>query len=523
MSGDPVIRRVGSRALLVDLPDLPTVMAWHAALVADPVDGQIDVIAAARTVLVSTDSPRSAARAAAHLRTFTPPRVEHSASREITIDVCYDGADLPEAADLIGMSPAALIDWHTSQTWKGAFGGFAPGFTYCVPADPADALDMPRRSSPRTEVPAGAVGLAGDFSAVYPRPSPGGWQLIGTTATPMWDSTSQPPALIAPGDSVRYRAVRELVAVTVRSQGDVDKHDTPSRPVLRMEDPGLLTLIQDLGRPGHGNLGVTESGAADQAAARAANAAVGNASTCAVLENIGGLDVRALVDTVVAVTGAASEVTVRGRALELGTPALLGAGDHLRIAPPTLGLRSYLAVRGGVVASEVLGSRATDMLSGLGPQAVTGGDIAAGISPHTSSDHQVGNPLRVTEREGKTHAELRCIPGPRDDWFRAGIATLTSQMWQVSGQSNRVGLRLEGHPLERSRSGELASEGIVAGSIQIPANGLPVVFLRDHAVTGGYPVVATVVAEDLDIAGQLPPGGTVSFVPVDPDTLEPES
>lgn len=522
MTARPVFHRVGSRSILVDLPDLSTVMAWHAALTLSPLEGQLDVIAAARTVLVTTDSPRSAARAIEQLRDFRPSAVEDATSREVTIDVVYDGADLHEAAELTGMSPEALIEWHTSQQWTGAFGGFAPGFTYCVPADPARALDVPRRSSPRIEVPAGAVALAGDFSAVYPRQSPGGWQLIGTTVTPMWNSIAQPPALIAPGDTVQYKAVREHIEID-RAEATATESAVPSRPVLRVDDPGLLTLIEDLGRPGHGNLGVTESGAADRAAARAANAAVGNASSAAVLENIGGLALTALVDTVVAVTGALADVAVNGRPVELGACALLRAGTTLTVAPATLGLRSYVAVRGGFVAPEVLGSQSSDMLSGLGPDVVSGGELSGGMSSgDTTSVSRVSNPVRVTERDGVTHAELRCIPGPRDDWFRAGVDDLTAQTWQVSGQSNRVGLRLDGDPLERHRDGELASEGIVAGSVQIPASGLPVVFLRDHAVTGGYPVVATVVAEDLDIAGQLPPGGTVSFIPVDPDTLEPE-
>ncbi|MDO5670654.1 MAG: carboxyltransferase domain-containing protein [Corynebacterium sp.] len=519
---EPVFHRVGSRAILVDLPDLPTVMAWHAGLSAEPLDGQVDVIAAARTVLVTTDSPRSAASAAERLRSFTPASISEKASQEVTIDVLYDGADLHEAADLLGMSPDGLIEWHTSQPWMGAFGGFAPGFTYCVPADPAQARNVPRRDSPRTEVPAGAVGLAGDFSAVYPRQSPGGWQLIGTTLTPMWDSAATPPALIAPGDSVRYRAVREHVEIT-SAQATTPETAEPARPVLRVDDPGLLTLIEDLGRPGHGNLGVTESGACDRAAARAANAAVGNPSTAAVLENIGGITLTALVDTVVAVTGAQAEVTVAGRPVELGASALISAGEQLAVEAATLGLRSYVAVRGGLIATPVLGSQAADLLSGLGPQAVRGGDLSGGLVPRNNAATRESNPLRVTERAGVTHAQLRCVPGPRDDWFRAGVEALTSQVWQVSGQSNRVGLRLEGDPLTRERDGELASEGIVAGSVQIPANGLPVVFLRDHAVTGGYPVVATVVAEDLDLAGQLPPGGTLSFIPVHPDTLEPES
>lgn len=516
----PRIHRVGSRAVLVDLPDLGTVMAWHAELSRNPLPGQIDVVAAARTLLLSTDSPRAARRAAEDLRGFTPAAAGEGRAHSVTVDVVYDGEDLAEAARLAGMSPEALIAWHTGTEWIGAFGGFAPGFTYCVPADPAAALDMPRRSSPRTAVPPGAVGLAGGFSAVYPRRSPGGWQLVGTTATPMWDSAATPPALIAPGDRVTYRAVREHVEVAGPAPQAAGRR-TPSRPLLRVEDPGLLTLLQDLGRPGNGDLGVTESGAADAASARAANAAVGNGSSPAVLENIGGLELTALADTVVAATGALAPVTVAGRRVGLGEPALVAAGETVAVGPATLGLRSYLAVRGGFAAGRVLGSAATDVLSGLGPEPVTGGVLAGAFLPRGTVGTTVANPLRVRDVDGATHAELRCVPGPRADWFDGGVDHLASRAWEVSGSSNRVGLRLEGDPLTRSREGELPSEGIVAGSVQVPANGLPVVFLRDHAVTGGYPVVATVVAEDLDAAGQLPPGGTVRFIPVDPDTLTP--
>ena len=173
------------------------------------------------------------------------------------------------------MSPKDLIKWHTSTTWVAAFGGFAPGFAYCVP-ESGQSLSVPRLSSPRTEVPAGAVALAGEFSAVYPRVSPGGWQLIGTTDAPMWDSAADPPALLAPGDKVHYVAVDTLDAQGASSQRHLEH--PPRRPIFTVDDPGLQTLYQDLGRQGNGNLGVTTSGSADRASAYTANAAVGNTS-----------------------------------------------------------------------------------------------------------------------------------------------------------------------------------------------------------------------------------------------------
>lgn len=513
--------RIGSRSILIDLPDLATVMDWHAGLVRDPLPGQVQAVAAARTVMLTMDSPTAVSVASDKLRAFSPAATSLNDSREIAIDVVYDGEDLDELAGELGLSVESLITWHTTTTWVGAFGGFAPGFTYCVAEDDALAKSVPRRSSPRTAVPAGAVGLAGEFSAVYPRQSPGGWQLIGTTATPMWDAAAEPPARVAPGYRVSYRQVRERIDITAPADsGTATK--TSGREALRLDDSGLLSLVEDLGRAGYGDLGVTTSGAADRASATAANEVVGNSPRAAVLENIGGLHATAVSDTVIAVTGAEAGVRAGRRRVDLAAPALLLAGESLEITPTGIGLRHYLAIRGGIAAPKVLGSASSDELSGLGPQPVEAGETVRRVSDERGTVGAAAtNPLRVAATNGVANGELRIVPGPRDDWFLHGIDALSSQSWTVSGQSNRVGLRLEGASLERSHHEELPSEGIVAGSIQVPAAGEPVVFFRDHAVTGGYPVIATVVYEDLDIAAQLPPGAALRFIPVDPDTLIP--
>ncbi|MEJ6550832.1 5-oxoprolinase/urea amidolyase family protein [Corynebacterium sp. USCH3] len=499
--GHPVIHRVGTRAVLVDLPDLDTAMAWHAHLTATPVDGQRDVVAAARTVLVVCDSPAAATAALAQLGTLHPsPTAGHDARRTVTVDVVYDGPDLETVADQLGTTVDGVIEHHTSSTWTGAFGGFAPGFTYCV----GDGVpSVPRRDSPRTGVPSGAVGLAGEFSAVYPRSSPGGWQLIGTSATPVWDASEQEPALIRPGDRVVYRQVRQRVEVCPPAPRN---HGGPEDPVaLTLTHAGLLTLVEDAGRPGHGALGVTTSGAADMTSAQVANDVVGNRPGEAVLENIGGLSLTAVQDVVVAVTGAEAAVTVDGRPRSLATALLLTAGSTVGVGEAQAGLRSYVAVRGGVRCDgEVLGSVSTDVLSGLGPDPLSDGAVLR-VGGRAHGPTRTGtNPLRVPD-------VLRVVPGPRDDWFTDGVAALTGQEWTVSTSSNRVGVRLSGAAVDRSDDRELPSEGMVAGSVQVPPDGQPVLFLRDHAVTGGYPVIATVIADDLDAAAQLAPGATVRF------------
>lgn len=507
------IHKVGTRALLIDLDNLNQVMAWHTDLSTKPLRHQVDCIAAATTILLSFDSPDGATDAAENLADYNPSVVSQRNPRTVDIDVKYDGEDLDKVADQLGMSREAVVDWHTSTLWKAAFGGFAPGFTYCAPEDPQNVKPVPRRANPRTVVPTGAVGIAGDFTAVYPRRSPGGWQLIGTTNTPMWDSHSEPPALVQPGDRVRYRAVDTLPELSDNS-GRV-KQTPPRLPRLEVEDAGLLTLFQDLGRPGFGDLGVTPSGAADRGAAATANIAVGNQRSATVLENVGGMRLRALTDTVVCVTGARTRILHNDYPVQLARPILVTAGSRLTIEPALLGFRNYIAVRGGIVADAELGSAATDILSGLGPEPVHTGDVI-GVLPfsHTMTDAQLSNPLRVKGTPGKTAGVLRCIRGPRDDWFADGeIERFIDTEWTVTTESNRVGLRLthDEVTLQRDHDGELPSEGMVAGSVQIPPNGKPVVFMRDHAVTGGYPVIATVVKEDIDIAAQLPPGARVRF------------
>ena len=195
----------GDRALLVEVADLDAVAALHAALRRSPLPGQCELVPAARTVLVVLDRPPSDADAA-RLRDLTPADVPEAAGAPaVNLPVVFDGPDLPAVAELTGRPVDALVRALTGTTFTVAFGGFAPGFGYLtgLPAD----LHVPRRSTPRTRVPAGAVGLAGPFAGVYPRASPGGWQLVGRTDAVLFDVDRDPPALLVPGARVRFREV----------------------------------------------------------------------------------------------------------------------------------------------------------------------------------------------------------------------------------------------------------------------------------------------------------------------------
>jgi biotin-dependent carboxylase-like uncharacterized protein len=268
--------------------------------------------------------------------------------------------------------------------------------------------------------------------------------------------------------------------------------------------PGPLTTVQDLGRPGLGAIGVGPSGAADRGSLRLANRLVGNAEDAAALElTYGGLRIRFETAATIALTGApCAGVAMNG-------PVRMSAGQELAVGVPSEGLRTYVAVRGGIDVPEVLGSRSTDVLSGIGPPALEAG-MRLPIGSHTSDFPNVD--LAPPRPLGP--AILRVLPGPRDDWFVAdALTTLTQSAYVVTKDSNRVGVRLDGPELKRSVPEELPSEGMVRGALQVPPHGLPILFLADHPVTGGYPVIAVVADTDLDRAGQLRPGDVVRFRP----------
>lgn len=544
---------VADHSLLIECADLADAVAVHAVLSEQGFRG----VGGASTVLIRT-SDRPALEAA--LARVPRGSLADQPGRELTLDVVYDGEDLQELAESLGVSADGLITWHTAEPWIAAFAGFAPGFLYCARSlDAVDGLELPdalrgtpeipRRSSPRTAVPAGSVALAGQFSAVYPRSSPGGWQLLGRTTTPMVDLNQDPPALLAPGDRLTYRAVRE--AVEIQPAADPEPSEVDPAHHLVVETAGLQALIQDRGRPGRSDVGISSSGALDRAAADRAARLVGNMPDTACLESVlGGLSLRAAGDQVLAVTGAAVELKVvpaptsesadrsaieqsepaeqtvsaptpeRGWRPRPGLPFALKDGQTLRVGAPSDGLRVYVAVRGGIETPAVIGSGATDTLAGLGPSALSDGDrLAVGRDPGTAVDWPLevaGSPVaQPTPPSGPL--EVRVVLGPRDDWFTPeALESFQEQEWAVAAASDRVGARLEGRELARSIERELPSEGTVPGSIQVPASGLLVVFLRDHPVTGGYPVIACVLEADLDLMAQAAPGRTVRFIAVEP-------
>lgn len=272
---------------------------------------------------------------------------------------------------------------------------------------------------------------------------------------------------------------------------------------------GLLTTVQDLGRAGLAHLAVPRSGAADRASLGLANRLVANPEHSAGIETtLLGTDLRFLCGRWTAVAGASCAIRIDGRPANTNCPQYVPAGAILSIGPAERGVRSYIAVAGGIAIPPVLGSRSTDTLSGIGPRPLAPGDMLPFGPGHAGPP-----PVDLAPRPLIPDvAHVRLVQGPRDSWFTDdAIRALTTSEYAVTTSSNRVGVRLAGPPLTTSATKGLPSEGIVLGAVQVPSNGQPLIFLTDHPTTGGYPVIGVVHPADLSLVAQARPGTGIRF------------
>ncbi len=269
--------------------------------------------------------------------------------------------------------------------------------------------------------------------------------------------------------------------------------------------PGPLTLVQDGGRPGYAAMGVGPSGAFDTGAYELGRRLLDNPVGAAALEVLlGGLSLRATAATRAVITGGLVQANVAGQPVGYGEPFYLLPGEQLTLGHCTRGIRAYVSVGGGIDVPPVLGSRATDTLSGLGPRPLAVADVL----PLGQATPWIGAAVAPLTPPPVGVVTLDALPGPRTDWL--ADPDLGGE-WTVAPDSNRVGVRLAGHTWERARDGELPSEGVVRGAIQLPPDGRPVIFGPDHPTTGGYPVVGVLTDASCDQLAQLRPGQRVRF------------
>ncbi len=445
-----------------------------------------------------------------------PESLPPAAGRQHTIPVRYDGPDLAELAQRHNLSTAEVIQRHTASELRVRCLGFMPGFGYLSGLDPT--LHTPRRDTPRTIVPAGSVAIGGEHAGIYSVPSPGGWNLIGSTTLRLFNPAANrldEQFLLAPGDRVRFAATEESGAAAF----EPTRWTTPALGWLRVKSTGAILGIQDAGRPGLARFGVASGGALDPAALHWANRLLSNADAAPVLEFAGGGQVfEALTHLTIALTGADAGAEVQApdgsvRPVKPWGTINLAPREILQFRGPREGVWTYLAVRGGISAPRSLGSASTNARAGIGcaPRA---GDTLAGTAHETLLGDATGSrrtdPARIP---GRTSNAIRVWPGPQAEAFsETARRGLFRNIWRVSPKSDRVGYRLDGPPLP-APTRYLESEPVLPGSIQVPPDGLPIITLPDGPTVGGYPKIGWVDPRDLWRVAQTPAGRPLELIP----------
>ncbi len=428
--------------------------------------------------------------------------------REMNIAVVLDGEDL---AALLDDADAGLEDFAeelASKAFPVAHLGFAPGFVYL------DGLSQrfrrPRRASPRTRVPAGSIAIGGPYLGIYGTASPGGWNLVGTTRQRLFDERQDPPMDLLPGDGIRFTVVsshEESPPVVT----DTAPSDPSARPALEVLEGSGTACIEDAGRRGSGIWAVPRSGAADPWAIRLANMLVGNAPEAPAIEiPLGRMVVRALATLHLAACGAGLEIHVDGLPVPAGHCFPVASGQIVTVSASPISTYGYLAVAGGLSVERAFGSASYDRLSGFGPPTLAPHQTLHALEPAAPPrDH-----LAAGADKRRT---VRVVAGPHLDRFSEDERRhLVRAAFTVSSSSSRVGVRLEGASFAERENRTLAeSEPLTLGSIQVPPGGEPIVMLADHPVTGGYPVIATVILADLDLVAQARPGTALGFTYVE--------
>jgi len=536
----PTIRPLAESGLLVELGEgidpalVERVAALTAAIEAAAIPGLVEVVPSYRTILLAFDpAATDGAAVAAAVRRLAAEAAATpiEPGREVELPVVYGGEagpDLAEVAAYLGMDEAEVVRRHAAGEYRVACTGFAPGFAFLVGLPPE--LAVPRRATPRVMVPAGSVGIGGEQTGVYPLPTPGGWNLIGRTDRRLFDLARPEPFLLRTGDRVRFRPTEQPTKQgrwpeTEGAEAAVSPGPTgadPAAPALLVVEPGLLTTVQDLGRPGLMRWGVAPGGALDRRALTLGNRLLGNEDGAAALEiTLRGPRLRFERPAVAAVTGAELGARLNGATLPRWTPVAVGRGDELAWEPAAggRGARAYLCLAGGIAVEPVMGSRSTDLFAGFGGyhgRPLAAGDGLALGQPALPVGTIVRRRLDGAPPDDDPTAPVRVVLGPQAERFTAeGIAAFLGGEYRVSGKADRTGLRLSGPPVVLAAGADLVSEGIAHGAVQVPGDEQPILLLAARQTVGGYPKIATVIGADLDRLGQRRPGDALRFAAVE--------
>ncbi len=482
----------------LDLEANTKMLALTRALLAHPLPGVTDVVPGYVKLYLEYDAERVArARVLRWVRRHLEALSDAPAGKEVEIPIRYDGPDLAWVAEQTGLSVEEVVRLHSQAPYRVFATGFTPGFPFLGPLP--ERLRLPRRGTPRALVPAHAVAIAGNQSGIYPLPSPGGWHLIGTALTQVYNPHRAPVFLLEAGDRVRF----------VPSEGPTPAvpalkpllPEAPRYPALRVEEPGLLDLVMDSGRRMAGRLGLAASGALDGRLAGLANRLVGNPPDAPLLElTLKGPVLSALRPLVAVFVGYGMRPLVGGAPVEVAQTFALRTGDKLHFAAAPDGARGYLALAGGLESDRFYGSASTDFRGLIGRPLQAGDVLGVAEVRGARAGFGLTMPPLVQRR-------VRLLPGPQ--YSPEAMRALCAGTYELAS-GDRMGLRFVGPEVP---GGELISEATPLGAVQITTEGQPIVLLNDRGRIGGYAKPALVHPADLPWLAQLRPGQTVRFVP----------
>jgi len=509
--GDGATRQLlGLYVRFGDCVDLDANRAVHrldASLGTNLLPGVTDLVPAYASLYVEFDVSNVTRDAVAAwiASTMTDPasRVERS-PRDVELPVVYDGDDLPHVATETNTSVPEVVARHSGRSYHVHAVGFTPGFAYLAEVD--EAIRVPRRETPRTDVPEGTVAMADGQTGVYGVTSPSGWNLLGRSLVPVYDPSRAEPFLLSPGDRVRFVATTgtrpkvgaalELLPVT------------PRTPVVRVVRAGLLDLVVDRGRVFSGRYGLARSGPLDSHSASLAQCLVRAAPDDALLEisRIGGR-YEILSDAVLAFTGYGLQASLDDEPIPACSSFPARRGQHLDILPTRngRGCRGYLAVAGGIEATTFRGSTSPDLRGRIG-RALQPGDVLGRAREATAIPGRHFQPYRW---QGRT-VTLGILNGPQ--YTPDALAALSRQTFAVK-HADRMGLVLHGP--EPVPGGGIVSEAVPVGAVQVTSGGAPIVLLADRGTLGGYTKPAVLHPAALAQAAQLREGDAVRFRPVE--------
>ncbi len=552
----------GERGLVVEFGDAVSieinnqVRTLAFALETARIPGLVEVVPTYRSLGIEYDPSALSFEAAERTVREVAARLDPAglpAPKRVEIPTVYGGVygpDLPFVAEHAGLSETEVVRLHSQAVYHVYMIGFSAGFAYL--GGLPERLHTPRLPSPRVKVPRGSVAIGGSQTGAYPAETPGGWRIIGRTYVELFDPLQAIPTPMQPGDTVQFVPIteQEYLRASSRERRAESPHPSPPPPAgegweagpsnepggvqpiggggARSSDlgaqgsievlrAGLLTTVQDRGRFGYQKFGVPVSGAADEMALRGANVLVGNPQDAAALEVTAlGPQLRFLADAVVAFTGAEIEGDLDGRPIPGYKSFRVRAGQILDVRACTRGLRSYLAIAGGIQVPVLLGSRSTCLVANFGGfrgRALTAGDVLEVGPPSAPLLDLAGR--EVPEARRPRHGSpvvVRVVLGPQEEAFtEAGRRTFLGSTYRVSPHVNRMGYRLDGPAIAHTGSADILSDWVPLGGVQVPGDGKPIILLADRQTTGGYPKIATVIKPDLSLVAQLRPGDALAF------------